>query len=110
MIVKDTVSQDDDSVLISNMRTAIKSSNVNLDMTIIPGVVLIPSRMIILERPVPGYNNVLTTATKKVQFGKNQGINFEEVKKEEKFEHTLTITPKAESNSNTKAESSKRKK
>ena len=64
MIVKDTVSQDDDSVLISNMRTAIKSTNVNLDMTIIPGIVLIPSRMIILEGPVPGYNNVLTTATK----------------------------------------------
>ena len=76
MIVKDTISQDDDSVLISNMRTAIKSTNVNLDVTIILRVVLIPSRMIILERPVPGYNNVLTTATKKMQFGRNRGVNF----------------------------------
>ena len=101
-IVRDTVAQDDDSVLIANMRKAIKSTNVVLDMTIIPKVVLIPSSMIILNKPIPGYNNVLTTATKEMGFGKNDKINFQgfvrkkKPKKEpdspEKFSHTLTFT------------------
>ena len=86
-IVKDTVAQDDDSVLISEMRKAISSTNVVLDMTIIPQVVLIPSKMIILEKPIPGYSNVLLTATKEMGFGKNDKINFQG------FSHTLTITP-----------------
>ena len=100
-IVRDTVAQDDDSVLIANMRKAIKSTNVVLDMTIIPEVVLIPSSMIILNKPIPGYNNV-TTATKEMGFGKNDKINFQGfVKKKkkkkvpkssEKFSHTLSFT------------------
>ena len=61
-IAKDTIAQDDDSVLIANMRKAISSTNIVLDMTIIPEVVLIPSSMVILNKPMPGYNNVLTTA------------------------------------------------
>ena len=100
-IVRDMVAQDDDSVLLSNMRTAIKSTNVVLDTAIVPGVVLIPSSMLILGKPVPGYNNVLTTATKEMGFGTNDKINFQgfvkkkKVKKEpeeEKFLHTLTMT------------------
>ena len=101
-IVGDTVAQDDDSVLIANMRKAIRSTNVVLDMTIIPKVVLIPSSMIILNKPIPGYNNVLTTATKEMGFGKNDKINFQgfvrkkNPKKEpdspETFSHTLTFT------------------
>ena len=74
-IVKDTVALDDDSVLISNMRKAIADTNVLLDTTIIPGVVLIPSNLIILDKPVAGFNNVLTTATASMQFGKNPGLN-----------------------------------
>ena len=102
MIVRDTVAQDDDSVLLSNMRTAIKSTNVVLDTAIIPGVALVLSKMLILNKPIPGYNNVLTTATKEMGFGTNDKINFEgfvkkkKPKKEpeipEKFLHTLTFT------------------
>ena len=55
-IVRVMTAQDDDSVLIAKMRKAIKSTNVVLDMTIIPEVVLIPSSMVILNKPVPGYN------------------------------------------------------
>ena len=83
-IVKDTVAQDDDSILIANMRKAIESTNVVLDMTIIPKVVLIPSSMIILNKPIPGYNNVLTTATKEMGFGKNDKINFQGFVKKKK--------------------------
>ena len=35
-IVKDTVTQDDDCILTSNMRTAIKATNVNLDLPLFP--------------------------------------------------------------------------
>ena len=85
------------------MRKAIQSTNVVLDMTIIPEVVLVPSSMIILNKPLPGYNNVLTTATREMGFGKNDKINFQGfVKKKKKapkspespetFPHTLTLT------------------
>ena len=49
-IVGDMVAQDDDSVLIANMRKAIRSTNVVLDVIIILKVVLIASSMIILKK------------------------------------------------------------
>ena len=67
-IVRDTIAQDDDSILVSNMRTAIKNTNVVLNLAISPGIILIPSEMIILKEPVPGYNNILTQATKEMSF------------------------------------------
>ena len=78
--VQDTVAQDDDSVSISNMRTAIKNTNVVLDMTITPGVILIPSKMFILDKPIPGYNNVLTVATKDMSFGVNKDLDYNPTK------------------------------
>ena len=42
-LVKDTVTQDDPVKAISNMRTAIKDTNVVLNMVITPGIILIPS-------------------------------------------------------------------
>ena len=42
------------------MRTAIKDTNVVLNMAITPGIILIPSNTIILKEKVVGYNNVLT--------------------------------------------------
>ena len=64
-LVKDTIIQDDDTVTISNMRTAKKSTNVVLNMVISPGIILIPSNMFILKE-----KDVLTLATKKMKFGK----------------------------------------
>ena len=58
------------------MRKAIKSTNVVLNLSILPGVILVPSNMIILDRPIAGYNNVLTTATEKMKFGVNQKLNY----------------------------------
>ena len=58
------------------MRAAIKNTNVVLDMAIVPGVILIPSKMVILKEPaLPGYNNVLTLATKEMRFGENSNYN-----------------------------------
>ena len=77
-IVRDCIAQDDDSILVSNMRTAAKNTDVVLNMSISPGVELIPSEMTILKKPVPGYNNVLTLATKDMRSGKNDKLNFYE--------------------------------
>ena len=57
-LVKDTMVQDNPTKSISDMRTAIKDTNVVLNMAITPGIILIPSNMIILENKVEGYNNV----------------------------------------------------
>ena len=85
-IVRDTIAEDDDSVLSSNMRQAISSTNIVLDMTITPLVSLVPSKMIILDKPIPGYSNTLLTATRKMGFGKNDKINFDGFVKKEKKE------------------------
>ncbi len=62
--------------MISNMRTAIESTNVVLNMAISPGMILVPSNLIIQKKKIPGYNNVLTLATDKMKFGKNAGVNY----------------------------------
>ena len=77
-LVKDTITQDDPVKAISDMRLAIKNTNVVLNMAITPGIILIPSDMIILKERVAGYNNVLTLATKDMKFGVNKDINYVE--------------------------------
>ena len=64
-LVKETVVQTDDSTMITNMREAIQGSNVTLDLAILPGVILIPTRLIILDEPVPGYTQHAYHCTKK---------------------------------------------
>ena len=60
---------------VSDMRLAIKNTNVVLNMAISPGLILIPSNMIILKERVAEYNNVLTLATSDMKFGVNEDIN-----------------------------------
>ena len=92
-LVKDTITQDNPVKAISNMRLAIKDTNVVLNMAITPGIILIPSDMIILKEKVAGYNNVLTLATKDMKFGVNKDINY--VKPVETVEPTTSpITSK----------------
>ena len=74
-LVKDTIAQDNPVKAISDMRTAIKETNVVLNMAITPGIILIPSNMIILKENVAGHNNVLTLATKEMKFGVNENVN-----------------------------------
>ena len=75
VLVKDTLVQDDPVKNISNMRTAIENTNVLLNLVICPGIILIPSSMIILKEKVKGYNNYLTLATKEMKFGVNEDVN-----------------------------------
>ena len=58
-LVNDCVIQDDPVVTLSNMRTAIRDTNVVLNTAVTPGTVLIPSSLVILDNPIPGYNNIL---------------------------------------------------
>ncbi len=78
-ISKETISESDITVMITNMRTAIESTNVVLNMAISPGMILVPSNLIIQKKKIPGYNNVLTLATDKMRFGKNADVNYKAI-------------------------------
>ena len=75
-LVKAVVAQDDDVVAVRNMRTAIKNTNVVLNLAILPGLILVPSDLLILKEMVVGYNNTFTLATKAMTFGVNDNINY----------------------------------
>ena len=75
-LVRDTTAQDNPSKAISDMQKAIQDTNVVLNMAITPGIILIPSNMIILKNKVEGYNNVLTIATNAMKFGVNTKVNY----------------------------------
>ena len=61
-LVNDTIVQSDPTVTITNMRTAIRDTNVVLNMAITRGVILITASMIILSEMIAGYNNIPTFA------------------------------------------------
>ena len=82
-LAKETVAEDDDTVLISNMRTAVDATNVVLNLAILPKMILIPSDMTILKEKIPGYNNTLLFATKSMKFGKNPELNLSNERSEE---------------------------
>ena len=54
-IVEETVTQSDVTITLSNMRTAITNTNVVLNMAISPGMILVPSNLIIQNEMVAGY-------------------------------------------------------
>ena len=75
-LVNATIIQSDQAVTIANMRKAIKDTNVVLNMAITPGIILIPSNLIILDKMKVGYNNVLKLAASGMRFGKNDEVNY----------------------------------
>ena len=80
-IANATMVQTDVDVAPNNMRTAIRDTNVTLNMAINPDIILIPSRLIILEKTIPGYNNILKVPIKTTAFGVNTILNYVGVKK-----------------------------
>ena len=91
-IAKETIAESDVTIMISNMRTAIASTNVVLNMAISPGMILVPSNLIIQKEKIPGYNNVLTLATDKMKFGKNTDINYKAPEKSDQRTKASTKT------------------
>ena len=75
-LVNDTIIQSEQTVTIANMRKAIKDTNVVLNTAISPGVILIPSNLIILDKMEVGYNNVLKLVASGMKFGKNDEVNY----------------------------------
>ena len=71
-IVKETIAQSNMTITISNMITAITNTNAILNMAISPGMILVPSNLIIEKEKIPGYNNILTSATDKMNLVKTQ--------------------------------------
>ena len=62
---------------VSNMREAVDKSNQVLNLAVSPDVFLLPSDMTILKERIPGYNNVLYTASEKsMRFGVNSKVNY----------------------------------
>ena len=81
-IVNDMILQSDSVVAISNMRKAVRDTNVILNTAISPGLILIPSNFVILKSPIPGYNNLLQTAKGNVKFGFNPKVNYVGIKQD----------------------------
>ena len=74
-LVGSTIVQNDNTIMSLNYRTAIKDTNVILNQNISPGLLIIPSKLIILKDPIPGYSNSITTSTINMRFGTNNGLN-----------------------------------
>ncbi len=106
-IVGEMINENDVTTTISNMRTAIKSTNVVLNMAISPGMILVPSNLIIQKEKIPGCNNVLTLATDKMKFGKNADVNYKAPKTEsESSTQGGDTTPDTPKTANSESESS----
>lgn len=73
--VNSSIVQNDNTIMINNFRTSIKDTNVILNQNISSGLLIIPSSLIILEKPVPGYSNFLTTSSQNMKFGTNTELN-----------------------------------
>ena len=58
------------------MNQAVTSTNVVLNMAISPTLWLIPSNLIILEKPIVGYNNKLNVSDESTKFGLNKNVNY----------------------------------
>ena len=95
---KDTIVQEDVTVTISNMRTAIASTHVILIFAIMPNLILIPSDLRILTEPIPGFSNVLTVAKNGMTFGRNEKVNHTGIKPVKHFTNSTDISPNASHN------------
>ena len=58
------------------MNQAITSTNVVLNIAISPTLWLIPGSLIILEKPIVGYNNKLKVSDETMKFGLNNNLNY----------------------------------
>ena len=74
-LVKSSIVQNDNTIMMNNFRTSIKDTNQILNQNISPGLLIIPCKLTILKNPIVGYNNAITTSTQNMRFGVNQNLN-----------------------------------
>ena len=80
-LVNSSIVQNNNTIMLNNFRTSVKDTNVVLNQNVSPGLLIIQSSLIILEHPIPGYNDYLTTSSVDMRFGTNTGLNkFEKIK------------------------------
>jgi hypothetical protein len=75
-IADDTSVQSGVSTNSSNMRKAIRDTNVVVNTALNRDVILFPSNMLLLEKPIPGYSNILLHPDNKTTFGVNKKVNY----------------------------------
>ena len=76
-LVDSTIVQNNNTIMINNYRTAIKDTYAILNQNISPGLLIIPSSLIILDKPIPGYNNRVRISNMNKGFGTNKNLNKE---------------------------------
>ena len=76
-LVDSTIVQNDHTIMINNYRTAIKDTCAILNQNISPGLLIIPSSLIILDKPIPGYNNTVRISNMNMRFGTNKNLSKE---------------------------------
>ena len=74
-LVNSSIVQDDQTIMLNNYRTAIKDTYAILNQNISPGLLIIPSSLIILDKPIPGYNNTVRISDINMRFGTNKDLN-----------------------------------
>lgn len=66
--------------MLNNYRTAIKDTYAILNQNVSPGLLIIPSSLIILKKPIPGYNNTVRISDMSMRFGTNKDLNKEQLR------------------------------
>ena len=74
-LFESSVIENDNANSNQRYQKAVQESKVRLDLAVAPGVLLIPSNLIINSESVIGYNNNLKIATEDMKFGVNNSIN-----------------------------------
>ena len=73
-IVEDSVISYDTSVWINNKNQPVTDTNAVFNKAVCPTLWLLPSNMILLNKPIPGYNNKLKVSDASMKFGLNADI------------------------------------
>ena len=74
-LVEDAIRNPDISKSVQRFQLAIESAKIRLDLAIIPGTWLLPSKMVVNTESVVGYNNKLKKATSFMKIGVNSDLN-----------------------------------
>ena len=74
-LVNSSIVQNDQTIMLNNYRTAIRDTYAILNQNISPGLLIIPSSLIILDKPIPGYNNTVRISDLSMRFGTEKDLN-----------------------------------